>query len=1032
MEYGQCLQGLPVQNFSVDKTFSTSDERKVLMELYSSTDGETSWIKKTHWNTSAPHCSWFGITCLNDTGYVISINLIGNNLTGKHPNNFWKLRNMLGLCTGGNPNLTGNVSEIISSNMTNLIRIDLAFSHLKGELPQHITQLTRLLKIQLCCQLGEGLTGAIPNDIGKLTELLVLSLGENDLSGTIPESIGKLSKLYFLDFETLWKLNGSIELFLNLISLKGMHLTSTGIHGRLPEDFGHFFPVMEECFLSGNDIRGRIPSSIDKMQNLQQLKLARNRLEGKIPKAIGRISSLKILDLSNNRLTSLQENITFYGPSLETVLLANNNFSTPFFDLVHSLLPLSSSLRILNVSNSGFSGNVPQDLLKFKNIIYLDLQKNKLFGPLPSVHDPLPFLVYMDVSQNFLTGPIPSYYVEFYALLFLDISGNPKMSAPKSAKKPLQNFIKIDFTSFRKRNHTERFSCPNGILSFSSGRLIMDPEYYHFVFCVCDKGYYGFDGKCKKCMHGASCSDTKNGFLYPSTMTMSAGHWPSPSFKNVTHLLRCPGSRTITQKQLACNPSGACTCQLTKQSEPLSQFITECHVDCICHKGGTGRFCSKCAHRYYKRGTLCYPCEDYKLSWYIYLLFLFLTILILWLATFYAKKRTKIAFIVVLGQLVFLAVLRCLEFIPGWLFEIHVVTMIFSLSGKVNLSSGGTIKITVFYLQIVDALLSENDIWPQNIIEVHYYFSNVINFHFSGLACQLPYLFSPLGKLLFAFLLPVAFILVIWFHYGVLYGWYFYHNNHADIIKLRCNCLKLTVVCLNLTYFPVVKSSLSVLAPCNTDGNVHFMAVAPWIECEKSNQTFLQLQIVGAFSAFVYGITIPVVLFPVLLKKYYCERDSMQPNEKELLDSWLGSIYLPYKQSVRHYFEVVAVLRKLLIALMMSIVPVTSSYHTLSVCLVLSLAIVISLSLTPYDSSLNSFPMENVFDALVLFVLLHSFMLVRIASLDAESKESLMWLIVIANLVLTAVLVVAPFSILSTCAKKHSNREQLTNLEPAE
>ena len=208
------------------------------------------------------------------------------------------------------------------------------------------------------------------------------------------------------------------------------------------------------------------------------------------------------------------------------------------------------------------------------------------------------------------------------------------------------------------------------------------------------------------------------------------------------------------------------------------------------------------------------------------------------------------------------------------------------------------------------------------------------------------------------------------------------------------------------------------------------MAIAPWIECKKSNQTYLKLQIIGAFSAFVYGFTIPFVVFPVLLKKYYFKRDSMQPNEKVSLDLWLGSIYLPYKQNARHYFEILAVVRKLLIAIMMSIVPVTSSYHTFSISLVLSLAIVISLSLAPYESSFYYFPMENMFDALVLFVLLHSFVLVRIASLDAVSKDSLLWIVVFANLVLAAVLVVTSLFILLRCnGKRNSNRRRLTNEE---
>ena len=1039
-DYDQCLKGLPVQKFTVDKTFSPADERKVLIELYNSTDGKTSWITKTHWNTSTPHCSWYGITCLNESGYIISINLIRNNLTGKHPRSLWRLRNLLGLCTGSNPKLTGEITDFIFANMTKLIRIEISYCNLRGKLPEYIAKLTKLVKIQLCCQIGEGLTGLIPTDIGNLTELLVLSIGENDFSGTIPKSIGKLSKLYFLDFETLQNLNGTIDMFLSLSSLKGMHLTNAGIHGTLPPDFGKYFPKLMECFLSGNKIKGSIPASIDEMQNLTELRLASNHLSGAIPKAVGQIPTLKVIDLSHNFLTSLEENTTFCGPSLETVLLASNNISMVFTDFVRSLLPLTSSLRILNVSNCGFVGKIPNALLTFKNTIYLDLKDNKLSGPLPSVYDPLPFLVYMDLSNNLLTGPIPSYYALFYALQVLDISGNPKMAAPTIGKKALQNFMTIDLRTFRKSNPESNFSCPDARLTFSNGRLIMDPEYYRFVFCVCDNGYYGFDGNCKKCMTGATCNDVETGFMYPSTMTMTAGHWPAPSFNNVTHLLRCPSSVAALQDHLACNPSAACRCQLTEQSEFPNHPVTKCSEDCICHKGGTGRFCSKCSQHYYKRGTLCYPCEDYKLDWYVFLVILVVTFLILWWAIFYARKRHGVAFIVVFGQVVLLAFLRCFKFIPGWLFETHVIVMLFSLSGQGSTSSG-IMKITVFYLQIVDALLSDNDIWPSYVVQAHYYISNVINFHFSGLACQLPKLFTPLGKLVFVLLLPVTFMVCIWVYYSLLYGWYSYRHKHEAVIKLKCSCRELTVVCLNLTYFPVVKNTVSVLAPCSSDGDVHFMTIAPWIECEKSNHTYVGLQIIAGFAAVIYGIGIPVLVFPFLLWRYYLRRETMPREGKVLLDAWLGTIYLPYKKKFQPFFEVVLVSRKLLIASMISVVPVTSSYHTFSICIVLTIAISLSLSLKPYESSWSYFPVENTLDTVVLFVLLHSFVLVRFASLDTVARASLLWIVVIVNLVLAVVLVLAVLVSLARSSKRteppavapqDGEQEPLANDEQAE
>ena len=68
-----------------------------------------------------------------------------------------------------------------------------------------------MLKVQLCYQLGKGHSGGIPRDTGNLTELQVLSLGENTLNGMIPKSIAKLKKLWFLDLESGNRLLGLQE-----------------------------------------------------------------------------------------------------------------------------------------------------------------------------------------------------------------------------------------------------------------------------------------------------------------------------------------------------------------------------------------------------------------------------------------------------------------------------------------------------------------------------------------------------------------------------------------------------------------------------------------------------------------------------------------------------------------------------------------------------------------------------------------------------------------------------------------------------
>ena len=153
--YG-CLHELQVPtNNTPDRTFSSHQEREVLIQIYHKTNGN-SWFNTAGWlNKTIPHCKWYGITCENKTGYIISIYLIQNNLTGILPRTLWKLRNLQGLCVGNNPRLSGTVRDVVSFNMTSLLRLDLSFNSHFGKIPgDALVQMKSLQKLQLCCQEG--------------------------------------------------------------------------------------------------------------------------------------------------------------------------------------------------------------------------------------------------------------------------------------------------------------------------------------------------------------------------------------------------------------------------------------------------------------------------------------------------------------------------------------------------------------------------------------------------------------------------------------------------------------------------------------------------------------------------------------------------------------------------------------------------------------------------------------------------------------------------------------------------------------
>lgn len=101
---------------------------------------------------------------------------------------------------------------------------------------------------------GNGLSGFLPDQLGKLKNLTWISLGENNLTGEIPFQLGQLASLKVLD-------------------------------------------------LSHNSLTGSIPATLTNATNLETLLLNHNLLSGEIPPSFSLLSHLTVLDLSFNDLS---------------------------------------------------------------------------------------------------------------------------------------------------------------------------------------------------------------------------------------------------------------------------------------------------------------------------------------------------------------------------------------------------------------------------------------------------------------------------------------------------------------------------------------------------------------------------------------------------------------------------------------------------------------------------------------------------------------------------------------------------------
>ena len=224
------------------------------------------------------------------------------------------------------------------------------------------------------------LSGTIPTELGKLTELSSLDLNGNRLTGEIPADLGRLSKL------------------------AALHLHDNRLQGRIPPELGQL-TNLGQLFLYGNRLEGTIPSELGNLSNLEALLLYSNRLSGEIPAALGQLSDLRTLNLRNNRLSGPIPTELARLSKLEGLFLHNN--------LLNGRIPRElgklSSLGSLWLSSNQLSGEIPIELGDLTGLTQLNLHSNRLSGEIPSELSKLAGgLEHLRLGNNQFTGCVPS------------------------------------------------------------------------------------------------------------------------------------------------------------------------------------------------------------------------------------------------------------------------------------------------------------------------------------------------------------------------------------------------------------------------------------------------------------------------------------------------------------------------------------------------------------------------------------------------------------------------------------------------
>ena len=1019
-----CLHDLPIPRSFW--TFPFCDlpcqvrEQTALLNFYKTTNGNN-WKKARSWrNTSVFHCHWHGVVCDNRTGHVIALNLPYNNVSGIWSGLFGDLTHFMGLCLRGNK-VMASFEEILSTlHSEYLIRVSLSFNNIHGVVPwNHIYKYKEILQLEMGG--NRKICGELPPNIGLLKNLHWLELGETNISGGIPESFALLKELRYIDFTSL-QLTGNLNIFLTMHKLTHLRLSQNHLYGHIPDKINISVPNLRELHLHHNKLRGVIPDSIGYLPYLEYLNLAGNAITGFVPSSIRLLTKLESFIISWTNIKGFQEGGYFNSPHFARFLAwRSKKLNCSFERLMQILGRTKPSLRMINMEESQLHGRLTSEIFTFTQLYSFDFTSCQLTGVLPepitgtSTTQRLTKIVLLG---NRLWGNIPSSYSTLKTLYLLDLRQMKQMHGD------IDDLFRADYKITMKRSFNTTYSCPALTFRHNSGSVYIDSSYYYGKYCFCNKGYYGIGSTCKQCMAGGVCKGYNLQNLkrrqkiqvLETRMILRAGYWPFESWENVNSLIQCSN---FSLQSRFCNPTGACVCSARVNfKEGFNRTV--CNQSCICAMGHTGRFCSQCLPGRFRTGAMCVTCPK-RINWKKQVALIICSIsalsLLLSVTVALSRKRNKLALAFAIINILAACLLAFYKIIPVCITQINVMILLFSFGWLFD-SCRGLLKISVFYIQIMDSLIASINIWPKTAYELHYYVSGPFNFQFDSLSCYIPKLFTVTAHLAAILIFPVVAILVIWIVYSLAYIFAFrkLHNTKTNF-KLKCKYYNLLV--LDFSYFPIVKKVFSILPPCQKMGEISFMKNFVSVDCGKRTHKTL-LALAGLAVPF-YIVGIPYLIFLPIL---YMNRRKLKLDDN-YTSSWLGSFYQLYKPEYRVYVKPLMMTLRLMIAMALAIIPMESVLQTIFIVTILLTAIILETHAKPYvryhhlkreyaedlfhERTSNKIGLENAFEITTLSVMLLTFILARfyLTASDVKMKRILIWTITIINFSLITALMVA-------------------------
>ncbi|XP_025984892.1 receptor-like protein 53 [Glycine max] len=264
--------------------------------------------------------------------------------------------------------------------------------------------------------------GKIPECLTQSDTLVVLNLQHNQFNGSIPDKFPLSCALKTLDLNSNL-LRGPIPKSLaNCTSLEVLDLGNNQVDDGFP-CFLKTISTLCVMVLRGNKFHGHIGCSHTNStwHMLQIVDVAFNNFSGLLPAKCFKTWKAMMLDEyhDGSKLIRIGSQVLIYSGIYyqDSVILTSKGLQMEFVKIL-------SIFTSVDFSSNNFEGTIPEELMNFTRLIFLNLSHNALAGQIPSSIGNLIQLESLDLSRNRFDGEIPSQLASLNFLSYLNLSYN--------------------------------------------------------------------------------------------------------------------------------------------------------------------------------------------------------------------------------------------------------------------------------------------------------------------------------------------------------------------------------------------------------------------------------------------------------------------------------------------------------------------------------------------------------------------------------------------------------------------------------